>query len=68
MPKYLQKWSNGKGCYTDWQDFKLADFDDFTDDNGYNDKARLMILNLRKGDRLDLSDGISQFHEIERLI
>lgn len=67
MPKYLQKWVDG-GRFTEWEDFKLADFDDFTDDNGYNDKDRLMILNLRKGDRLDLSDGISQFHEIERLI
>jgi hypothetical protein len=66
MPKYLQKWSNG-GKYLEWEDFQLADFEDFTDDNGYNDKARLMILNLRKGDRLDLSDGISQFHEIERI-
>jgi hypothetical protein len=67
MPKYLQKWSNGKGCYADWQDFKLADFAEFSDDNGYDDKHRLLISNLKTGDRLDLSDGISQFHEIERL-
>jgi hypothetical protein len=26
-----------------------------------------LISNLKTGDRLDLSDGISQFHEIERL-
>ena len=67
MPKYLQKWSNG-GKYLEWEDFKLADFAEFSDDNGYDDKSRLMILNLKKGDRLDLSDGITQFHEIERLL
>ena len=40
---------------------------DFTKDIGYTDRNQVMIEKLNIGDRLDLSDGISQYHEIERL-
>ena len=63
--KYLCKWSSGQGKYLEWEDFKEVEFLFFSDDNGYSDEHRHMIERLKRGDRLDLSDGISQYHEIE---
>lgn len=65
--KYLAKW----GC----TNFKNLEFDPimevkpefFSDLNGYSDTDRLMIEKLSVGDRLDLSDGQGQIHEIERI-
>lgn len=65
--QYLCKWSDGSGKYLEWDEFQTHDFSFFSDDNGYTDEHRHMIERLRGGDRLDLSDGISQYHEIERL-
>lgn len=65
--KYLCKWSNGQGKYLEWEDFKTVDKSFFIDENGYNDEHRHMIALLSVGDMVDLSDGISQYHEVERL-
>jgi hypothetical protein len=68
MNKYLCKWTNGENYkYLEWDDFQIQAFTFFTDDNGYDDKNRDLIKRLNVGDRLDLSDGISQYHEIERV-
>lgn len=64
---YLCKWSSGEGKYLEWEDFKKVNFSFFNDNNGYDDKHRFMIERLRVGDSVDLSDGISQYHEVERL-
>ena len=67
MTQYLCKWSNGSEKYLEWAEFQTQVFSFFSEDNGYTDEHRHMIERLRVGDRLDLSDGISQYHEIERL-
>ena len=68
MTKYLCKWTNGESYkYLEWDEFQTQPFSFFSDDNGYGDADRHKIERLRVGDRLDLSDGISQYHEIERL-
>ena len=64
---YLCKWSSGLGKYLEWEDFKKVNGDFFSDSNGYEEKHRSMIQNLKIGDSVDLSDGISQYHEVERL-
>ena len=66
MSVYLCKWSNG-GKYLEWEDFKVQYLRDFTRDEGYSLKDQKLIEGLAIGDRLDLSDGISQYHEIERI-
>jgi hypothetical protein len=66
MSVYLCKWSNG-GKYLEWEDFKIQYLGDFTKDAGYSLKDQKLIEMLSVGDRLDLSDGISQYHEIERI-
>jgi hypothetical protein len=35
--------------------------------NQYSEQDRFMIEKLGVGDRLDLSDGVNQWHEIERV-
>jgi len=64
---YLCKWSSGLAKYLEWEDFKKVNEQYFTDDNGYEEIHRLMIGKLRVGDTIDLSDGISQYHEVERI-
>mgnify|MGYP003346636467 CR=1 FL=1 len=64
---YLCKWSSGLGKYLEWEDFRTVDKSFFNDDNGYDDSHKHMISLLQVGDRVDLSDGISQYHEVERL-
>ena len=64
---YLCKWSDGRGKYLEWDEFQTHGFSFFSDDNGYNDEHRHIIERLQVGDVADLSDGISQYHEIERL-
>lgn len=66
MSVYLCKWSNG-GLHLVWEDFKIQYLGDFTKDSGYSLENQKLIEMLTIGDRLDLSDGISQYHEIERL-
>lgn len=66
MSVYLCKWGNG-GKYLEFDDFKIQYLGDFTKDKGYTDNNFKMIDKLKIGDRLDLSDGISQYHEIERI-
>jgi hypothetical protein len=66
MATYLCKWAN-EGKDLEWEGFKEVDISFFSDSNGYKDRDIFMIKRLKQGDRLDLSDGISQYHEIERL-
>ena len=65
--KFLLKWSSGEGKYLEWEDFQLSDLNFFTIEHGYEDSHRLAINRLQIGESLDLSDGISQFHEVERI-
>jgi hypothetical protein len=67
MNKYLCKWASAGAKYLEWHDLKLVDFNFFSDSNGYTKNHRDMIKNLSLGDRVDLSDGISQYHEVEFL-
>ena len=67
MSVYLCKWTNDGKKYTHFDEFKVMYLGDFTKDEGYTDRNQVMIEKLNIGDRLDLSDGISQYHEIERL-
>ena len=64
---YLCKWSSGRGKYLEWELIKTVDKSFFNDDNGYEDSHRAMIGILSVGDMVDLSDGISQYHEVERI-
>jgi hypothetical protein len=66
MTKYLCKWGSA-GKYLEFDHFEVQEFHFFNDDNGYTAENRHLLLKLNKGDRLDLSDGISQYHEIEAL-
>lgn len=66
MSKYLCKWGSNED-YPNFNHFEVQEFHYFNDDNGYTAENRHLLLRLEKGDRLDLSDGISQFHEIEAL-
>ena len=65
--KFLLKWSSGEGKYLEWEDFQISGIDFFTDANGYEDEHRKRINLLSIGESVDLSDGIDQYHEIERL-
>ena len=66
MSVYLCKWGS-TGKYLEWEDFKIQYLGDFTKDAGYSLANQKLIEMLSVGDRLDLSDGISQYHEIERI-
>jgi len=63
---YLCKWGT-VGSNIEWEEFKTVNFSFFSEDNGYSDSHIFMVERLKQGDRLDLSDGISQYHEVERL-
>ena len=63
---FLSKWSDG-GNFVEWKTFKIITLNDCNEANGYSEQNRLMLDHISIGDRLDLSDGISQFHQIERL-
>ena len=65
---YLAKWSSGQGKYLEWEDIQEVSHAFFNDGNGYTAEDRKRIDRLPVGDRLDLSDGISQYHEIERIV
>ena len=65
--RYLCKWSSGEGKYLEWEDLTINGLDFFSDANGYEDRHRLAINRLDIGESVDLSDGISQFHEVERI-
>ena len=67
MSVYLCKWTNDGKKYPKFDEFKVMYLGDFTKDIGYTDSNQVMIEKLNIGDRLDLSDGISQYHEIERI-
>ena len=69
MPnRYLCKWSSGTGKYLEWEQFETVDFDFFMiPSNSYSESDRFMVGKLDIGDTLDLSDGIGQYHEVERL-
>ena len=66
MKKFLCMWSDRPN---QWQDVKVVEgFSFFNDANGYDDSHRHMVNRLQTGDTVDLSDGISQYHEVRRLI
>ena len=66
--QFLCRWAqdNGRG-YLENQSGEIVDSSFFCEFNGYTEQDRFMLAKLHKGDRLDLSDGISQFHEVERI-
>lgn len=66
MTQYLCKWCKAS-VYPVFDHYEIHQFDYFNDDNGYTEANRTMLLTLKKGQRLDLSDGISFYHEIEVL-
>jgi hypothetical protein len=61
--KYLAKWKTEK-----YSSVSLLDRNFFTEDNGYSTEDCKRITLLRVNDIIDLSDGISQFHTIERVL
>ena len=61
--KYLAKWKTEK-----YSSVSLLDRNFFTEDNGYSKADFNRITLLRVNDIIDLSDGISQFHTIERVL
>jgi hypothetical protein len=66
--KYLCKWSSGQGKYLEWEQLEEVSLDFFyVPLNQYSEQDRFMIEKLGVGDRLDLSDGVNQWHEIERV-
>jgi len=67
MKKYLLKWAEGQNNHFEWEEFQVSHLPFFSDENGYTDEHRLLINRLEVGSSVDLSDGISQLHEVERL-
>ena len=65
MKKYFLKWSDIDR--NNWQEFQISYLPFFSDENGYDNEHRLKINLLGVGESVDLSDGISQYHEVERL-
>jgi hypothetical protein len=61
--KYLAKWKSGGTS-----EVSLLNEDFFTEDNGYSQEDFKRITLLRIEDTIDLSDGISQLHTIERVL
>jgi hypothetical protein len=65
---YLCKWSDGENKYLEWQRMEEVPLSFFyVPSNNYSEQDRFMIEKLARGDRLDLSDGLGQWHEIERV-
>jgi hypothetical protein len=65
---YLCKWSDGENKYLEWQQIEEMPLSFFyVPGNEYSEQDRFMIEKLAIGDRLDLSDGLGQWHEIERI-
>ena len=60
---FLCKWSEGDESLV-----QLVESSFFSDSNGYKESDILLIGKMQVGDTLDLSAGISQYHEIQKLI
>ena len=66
MRTFLCLWSDRPN---QWQDVKVVEgFSFFNDDNGYDREHRIKVNQLLSGQEVDLSDGISQWHSVRRLI
>ncbi len=61
--KYLCTWNDKNSS-----DIRTVDASFFCDDNGYSTDDFKRITLLKVGETLDLSDGISQEHTIERVL
>ena len=61
--KFLCAWIDEAG-----QNYLTVKADFFCDDNGYSADDCKRITLLRVNDIIDLSDGISQVHTIERVL
>jgi hypothetical protein len=59
---YLCKWREQGDSLT-----RLVGTSFFNNSNGYTKSDISSIKKMKIGDTLDLSDGISQYHEIERV-
>ena len=65
---YLCKWANGENKYLEWDEFEEVPLSFFyVSENNYSEQNKKMIEKLSLGDRLDLSDGLGFWHEIERV-
>ena len=66
MAKYLAKWASAGGKYLEFDPIMTVEFSFFDDLAGYTAQDRAKIAALDIGGVLDLSDGLGNYHEIER--
>ena len=65
--QFLAKWASEGGKYLEFDPIIQVEFSFFNDLSGYTAQDRAKIAALDIGGVLDLSDGLGNFHEIERV-
>ena len=65
--QFLAKWASEGGKYLEFDPIIQVEFSFFDDLSGYTAQDRANIAALDIGGILDLSDGLGNFHEIERV-